>query len=370
MALKYANSVLVNRSMEEAKELQFKLIDEMTKVFRNNSFFEIGDVGLHPDYHRPKTTAAAEKVLSNVFDSEDCALVRGSGSGAIRIALSMVAEPGDSIFVHEAPMYMTTKETFRMMGLKQETVNFNDLDDVKNALEAKQNIRVFYIQHARQQPTDTYDLEETISLVKQIRPEVIIVVDDNYCAMKMKGIGVEYGAHLSTFSGFKVLGPEGIGIILGTGEIIEKIHQTNYSGGGQVQGHEAHELLRAMTMAPVMLAIQNEQVGQLCDSLNNGGFSFVKEAYITNSQSKNVIVELSEPIALQVIERAPSFGAATYPVGAESKYEILPMIYRVSGSFLESQPDLREYGLRINPMKASAETIIRILERSVKEILR
>lgn len=369
MALKYANSVLINRTMEEAKELQFKLIDEMTKVFRNNAFFETGDVGLHPEYHRPKTTAAAERVLSNVFDSEDCALVRGSGSGAIRIALSMIAEPGDSIFVHEAPMYMTTKETFRMMGFKQEAVNFNHMDNVKNALKTKLHIKVFYIQHARQQPTDTYDLEEIIALVKKSRPDVTILVDDNYCAMKMKGIGVEYGAHLSTFSGFKVLGPEGIGLILGSGEIIEKIHQTNYSGGGQVQGHEAHELLRAMTVAPVMLAIQNEQVEQLCENLNHCGYSFVKEAYITNSQSKNVIVELSAPIAPKVIEKASSFGAATYPVGAESKYDILPMIYRVSGSFLESQPHLREYGLRINPMKASSETILRILELSVNEIV-
>ncbi|WP_282033104.1 aminotransferase class V-fold PLP-dependent enzyme [Metabacillus indicus] len=370
MALKYADSVLVNRTMDEAIALQFKLVNQMTNVFTNNAFFETGDVGLNPGFSRPKTTAAVEKVLAGVFDAEDCSLVRGSGSGAIRIALSMVAGPGDSVIVHKAPMYMTTKETFRLMGLRQETVDYNKMEDVEQTLRAHHNIKVFYIQHARQQPEDSYDLRAIIALVKRTRPDILVVVDDNYCAMKMKGIGVEYGADLSTFSGFKLLGPEGIGVILGSKEIIEKIHKTNYSGGGQVQGPEAHELLRAMTMAPVMLAIQNQQVEKLCSLLNNGSYPFIKEAYITNSQSKNVIAVLTDPIASLVIEKASLFGAATYPVGAESKYEIMPMIYRVSGSFLESEPHLKEFGLRINPMKASAETVLRILELAVTEAVR
>ncbi|SCB96897.1 Cys/Met metabolism PLP-dependent enzyme [Fictibacillus enclensis] len=366
--LKYAESMLENRTLEEAKELQFRLVEEMTKVFHHNSFFTLGDVGLHPDHHRPQTTAKAEKVIASVFGSEACALVRGSGTGAIRLALSILAEPGDSIFVHDAPMYMTTRETFRLMGLVQKPVNYNHKEQLIKALQKHTEIKVFYVQHARQQPTDTYRIQEVISQVKDLRPDVMIIVDDNYCALKMKGIGVEYGAHVSTFSGFKVLGPEGIGVILGTKDFIETLHKRNYSGGGQVQGHEGHELLRAMTMAPVMLAIQNEQVEDLCERLNKGEVPFVKEAYITNSQSKNVIVELKKPIAQKVIENASCHGAATYPVGAESKYELLPMIYRVSGSFLEHQPRLKEFGLRVNPMKASALTVLTILNKIMDDI--
>ncbi|MBD1382911.1 aminotransferase class V-fold PLP-dependent enzyme [Bacillus sp. IB182487] len=345
-------------------------MDEITKEFTNNSFFETGDLGLHPAYNRPKTTASAERVLANLFHSEACALVRGSGTAAIRITLSMVVEPGDFVIVHKAPMYKTTQETFRMMGLKQIAVNYNEKGALQKALESDNTSKVFYIQHARQKPTDIYDLKETIAFVKKKRPDLFIVVDDNYCAMKMKGIGVEYGAHLSTFSGFKLMGPEGIGVILGPETIINKIHESNYSGGGQVQGQEAHALLRGMTAAPVMLAVQNEQVEQLCRYLNENKTSFVKEAYMTNSQSKNVIIELNEPIAQVVIEKAAKYGAATYPVGAESKYELVPMIYRVSGSFLESQPHLKEYGLRVNPMKSSAATVIRILNAAINEIVR
>jgi cystathionine beta-lyase/cystathionine gamma-synthase len=365
---KYADSILQNLTLKEATELQFMLLDHVTKVFKHNSFFETGDVGLHPEHHRPKTTALVEQVLAATFNAEACALVRGSGTGAIRISLSMAVEPGDSVIVHTAPMYTTTKETFRLMGLKQNPTDFNDEHELQATLETDRESKVFYVQHARQQPTDTYSLKDVIQTVKKLRPDLCIIVDDNYCAMKMKGIGVEYGADVSTFSGFKLMGPEGIGITLGPNDFIQKIHQQNYSGGGQIQGHEAHELLRSMVFAPVMLAIQNEQVEQLCERLNQNELPLVKEAYITNSQSKNVILELEEPIAQEVIAKASAHGAATYPVGAESKYELLPMVYRVSGSFIESNPGLKEYGIRINPMKSSADTVIRILKEVFTEI--
>ncbi|MCS0788664.1 aminotransferase class V-fold PLP-dependent enzyme [Cytobacillus firmus] len=363
--LKYAKSVLPSLSIQEAQEKQFKLVDRMSRYFKGRQFLSMGDLGVSPAYKRPEQTYLVERVLADFFEAEDCALVRGAGTGAIRNILSMLLSPGDEMFIHTAPVYTTTKETLRILGIKTVQADYNHLEEVRMAIRSNQNPKVFYIQHARQQPTDHYQLAEVIKAVKEERPDLPIVVDDNYCAMKTKGIGVELGADYSTFSGFKLLGPEGIAVIAGKKEAIERVHHYNYSGGGQVQGYEAMELLRMMTFAPVSLAIQNEQVEELCRRLNEGAVNGIRAAYMTNAQSKNVIVELEDPIAQRVISISDEHGAATHPVGAESKYEIIPMIYRVSGSFLEAQPELKEYGLRINPMKSGAGTIIGILEKVI-----
>lgn len=362
--LKYAESVLPSLGIDEAKKLQFKLVHMMSRHFEGKQFLSMGDLGVSPKFKRPEQTYRVERAIADFFGTEECALVRGAGTGAIRIVLSTLLSAGDKMLIHTAPVYTTTKETIRILGIQTERVDFNELESVREAVQNTE-AKVFYLQHARQQPTDTYKLKEVIRAVKSVREDLPIVVDDNYCAFKTHGIGVEHGADYSTFSGFKVLGPEGIAIIVGKKAGLEVIHERNYSGGGQVQGYEAMDLLRMMTFAPVSLAIQNEQVEELCRRLNEGEVPGISTAYMTNAQSKNVIVELEKPVAQKVISLSDSIGAATHPVGAESKYEIIPMIYRVSGSFIEAQPELKEYGLRINPMKAGAETIIDILKRVI-----
>lgn len=366
--LKYADSVLPSLSIEEAQDLQFKLVESMSKHFTGDQFLSMGDLGVAPRFKQPEQTNRVERAIADFFESERASLVRGAGTGAIRILLSTLLASGEPMFIHTAPIYTTTKDTIRILGIQTKAVDFNDLTAVEKAIAQDQTSKVFYIQHARQQPIDTYEIKAVIETVKSVRPDLPIVVDDNYCAMKTHGIGVEYGADYSTFSGFKILGPEGIGVIVGKKEAIKLLQERNYSGGGQVQGYEAMELLRMMTFAPVSLAIQNKQVEEVCKQLNEGVIDGIESAYMTNAQSKNVIVELKEPIAEEVIKRSNDLGAATHPVGAESKYEIVPMVYRVSGSFIEAQPRLKEYGLRINPMKSGASTVLNILEKAIQSV--
>lgn len=370
LSLKYANSVLPSLNMEEAKQLQFKLVEKMSRHFSGEQFLSLGDLGVVPSLGRPQQTSIVEDVIADIFNADEAALVRGSGTGAIREILSALLEPGDHMFIHQAPVYSTTVNTIRSLGIQTKEVDYNQLDEIEKAIKDDTECKVFYIQHARQQPTDTYVLQEVIQLVKKVRPDLTIVCDDNYCVLKTPGIAVEYGADYSTFSGFKILGPEGIGVVVGKEEGISVLQERNYSGGGQVQGFEAMELLRMMTFAPVMFAIQSEQVTEVCDRLNQGEIPGITQAYVVNAQSKVIIVELDDSIAQKVIEASNSLGAATHPVGAESKYEILPMIYRVSGTFLESQPTLRDYGIRINPMKSGATTVLNILDQAINRTLK
>lgn len=207
------------------------------------------------------------------------------------------------------------------------------------------------------------------SYYKNENPNIRIITDDNYAALKIKKIGNQCGADLGSFSCFKILGPEGVGVLIGKKELIDKVYSLNYSGGSQVQGFEAMEALRGLVYAPVSLAIQSQVNEELVERLKAGEIPEIKDAFLVNAQSKVLIVELKENIAEKVLEITPKYGAASHPVGSESKYEFAPMMYRVSGTFRAADPTLEKRMIRINPMRSGADTIIRILNSAIKEAM-
>lgn len=128
-------------------------------------------------------------------------------------------------------------------------------------------------------------------------------------------------------------------------------------------------MLRGLVFAPVMHAVQAGVSERLLTMLNSGVLPEVKQAVIANAQSKVLIVEFHQPIAAGVLEEAQKRGALPYPVGAESKYEIPPLFYRLSGTFREANPLLGDYAIRINPNRSGEETVLRILRESVSAMM-
>lgn len=356
---------LKSLTIEEAMELQFRMVDEITKQYPGSEFLTRGDLGVIPNLNKPMTTLKAETAIANFFHSEKAVLIRGSGTGAIRYALYACVEPGAVILVHDAPVYTTTRTSFAMMGLQTITADFNNPLDVKRVLADHNEIKAILIQHTRQQIEDHYDLAETIQIMKSIR-DIPIIIDDNYAVMKVAGIGAQYGGDLSCFSCFKLLGPEGIGCIVGKAKYIDKIIACHYSGGLQTQGWEALEVLKGFVYAPVALAIQAQVNELLVKILKDGTIPEVKDVYLANAQSKVLLVEFHKPIAKAVLHEAEKLGAAPNPIGCESKYEIIPLFYRVSGTFRANDPDIEERMIRINPLRSGPETILRILKEAIK----
>ena len=292
-------------------------------------------------------------------------MVRGAGSAAIRFALHSVFSPGDLVLIHRAPVYNTTRTSMEMLGLRTVEADYNDLEEVKEVLSSHDGIRGALVQYTRQKIDDSYDMHDVVRAIRSTR-DIPIVTDDNYAVMKVHDIGVQCGADLSCFSSFKLLGPEGVGIIVGRRQYIETIERESYSGGMQVQGHEAIDVLHGLVYAPVSLAIQ-AQVGQECvRRLKEGDVPHVKDALLANAQSKVLLVEFDQDIAERVLEEAERLGAAPNPVGAESKYEFVPMFYRVSGTFRKADPTLERRMIRINPMRSGADTIMRVLQESIR----
>ncbi len=359
-------SPLKSISIEEAKQKQFDLVDAICKEFSGRNFLSLGDLGVVTGYNKPETTSKIEKVIADFFNEDACTLVTGAGTGAIRNALQVLLPPSGKILVHTSPVYSTT--TVSLQGLNAQLIeaDFNDKNDIKKVLIENQ-VDLALMQYTRQKIDDHYDMEEVIKTIKETQ-DVPILTDDNYAVMKVSEIGVELGADVSCFSSFKLQGPEGIGIVVGKESIITKINKLNYSGGSKVQGWQAMEVLRGLVISPVMLAIQAEENNKVVSNLKSLNHPQIKNVFLANAQSKVLLVEFKEDIDEEVLIEAEQRGAAPYPVGAESKYEISPMFYRVSGTFLENDPTLKKRMIRINPMRAGSKTVIRILLESIKEV--
>lgn len=301
-------------STEEAMALQFKVVDSITREFAGHEILTRGDLGVVPGLNKPVTTKKAEAVIARVFDAEAAMLVRGAGTDAIADALFSVIRSGETLLVHTSPVYSTTQTTLTRQGINTVTADFNDLEEIRRVMQQHPEIRAALVQYTRQSMQDSYDMEQVIRTIKSCRP-IPVVTDDNYAVMKVSKIGTQCGADLSCFSTFKLLGPEGVGCIVGKKCYIEELVRYNYSGGSQVQGHEALDVLRGLTYAPVALSIQARVNDRLVERLLAGELPGIKDAFLANAQSKVLLVEFEEPIAEQVLAEAEKLGRRPIPSG-------------------------------------------------------
>lgn len=347
-----------------AFKLQQRIVAAICEELPGTDLFT-ADVGVNPGVGRPHTTAAVERVLAKAFRGEAACLVQGAGTGAIRSALS--AGPWRNgvrtILAHAAPDYSTTATTFNDGLVNVIRVDFNNPAEVTAVLSSDDCPDWVYVQHTRQRLADSFDPISLIETATRFGKRVI--VDENYAAVRTPQLGCEVGAAASAFSLFKLHGPEGIGVIIGDKDIIDAAHIANYSGGGQVQGPQAIAALQALVDAPLNWARQSREVFRLARLLNAGAVPGITKAVVANVQDLCVVALLDQPNADSVRAAAAKFGAAPYPVGSNSRYEIAPMVYRLSSSTLDAQPELRDWTLRINPMRASADLVVEILHQAI-----
>jgi len=358
---------LESMTIEEAMEKQFQIVECITREFEGHEFLAGGDLGVVPSYNKPVTTAKVERVIADIFHAEAALLVRGAGSAAIRFGLHSMRIGGETILIHNAPIYPTTKASLAMLSVKTVVADYNQPEEIIRILKEHPEIKAALVQYTRQRPDDSYELKQVIQKIKE-NSEIPILTDDNYAVFKVKEIGVECGADLTSFSAFKLQGPEGIGVIVGRKRYIDLLAKESYSGGMQTQGHEALAVLRGFVFAPVSLAIQAQVSEECVKRLKKGEISGVKMAFLANAQSKVILVEFHDKIAEAVLLESEKLGAAPYPVGSESKYEVTPMFYRISGTFRDYDRELEHRMIRINPMRAGADTVINILKQAIKRV--
>ncbi len=352
-------------TVPEATDLQFRLVDLIHQNFDGRQALEAGDYGAPPDLGRPMATARVEQVIAALFGAEDATLVAGAGTGAIRAGLMACLRPGSSVVVHDVPMYATTAVTFRAMGLERCGVNLNDPGARQEVLRG--DASMVYLQHARQMLDDHFATDEVIAEARALSPASTVMVDDNYTIMQVPRSGLELGADLSAFSLFKLLGEPGVGCVMGRADLIAQVRDDAYSGGSKIQGPAAVASLRQMVYAPVALAIQSQVVQEVVGRLEAGEIPGIRRAMIGSHQECSILVETDEPLTSKVLEVAWRYGATTYPVGSQSRFETGVMIYRLSRAIREADPVRAERMIRVSPFRAGPDTVVRVLSAALAD---
>jgi hypothetical protein len=355
--------------LTDAIRWQEHLTAAVCRVFPGEgSLLAGGDLGLREPLGRPRATAAVEAVLVESFGGEECALVRGAGSGAMRLSLFAAVRSGSSVLTHSGGTYLTSRLTLEAMGVHLREANFNSLQDLRGALEESEPATIL-IQHMRPRVEDSYELDELIPTIRDLTANRLrIVVDDNYAPLKAHRLGVALGADLSAFSLFKHGGPEGVGCVLGSSELIDRIRWHSNSGGSAVQGPEAIAALEGLARAALVTAHQSAVSKEVASRLDQGEVQGVVRAIAGHCPETVILVELDNPIAEAVRQAAGELGAATWPVGMESSHEIVPAFLRPSKSLIAGRPGIERYVLRVNPMRGGSDLVLELLQKSIARV--
>ncbi|GAB6987245.1 aminotransferase class V-fold PLP-dependent enzyme [Nocardioides pyridinolyticus] len=365
-------------SLEDAVRLQHRLVEVAAQVMGSDEVFvedygqvrELATVGFGGG-GRPRATARVEEVLARFFEAEDAVLVHGAGTGSIRAMLNGVVEPGSRILVHDAHPYKTTLPAMRHMGLDVVYSSFDDRAGLESALR-EQRPQSVYLQHVPQRLGDQHDLDQVISLVREVGGEdVRVLVDDNYAVMRSPRIGVQLGADASALSLFKLLSPHPIGAVLADSERVGQIRRDLSSAGCQIQGPHAMAALRALVFAPVALAVQNQTVLDVAATVNaeagSEAYPYLAGAFAAQPGIRCTVLLFDRPVAEEFLRSAWRNGSPSQSVGEEAQFEFLPLFTYLTSTFLKSSPGLERYAVRVNPMRGGSETVLRVLRDALAD---
>jgi len=214
-----------------------------------------------------------ESVYSTIFNTED-ALVRNqfiSGTHALTVALFGLLRPNDVMLSISGLPYDTLHE---VIGLKENASSLksfgviykqidlidNDFDyeTIKNSLD---NVKMVYIQRSKGYSTrksiSIDKIEKVIKLVKEIKKDIIVMVDNCYCEFVTTKEPTDVGADIMAGSLIKNLGgtiaPNGA-YIVGKKDLIELASERlTVPGEGKEVGPTLginKQLLQGLSFAP------------------------------------------------------------------------------------------------------------------------
>lgn len=269
----------VKDNFEEIKKVreynQYKVLKAMQKAHLSDNHFNWTTGYGYNDVGREKI----EEIYSDVFGAED-ALVRPiivNGTHALTLCLQGIVRPGDEILSVTGKPYDTLegvigireeKGSLKEFGVTYNQVDFLedgnvDLEGIKEKINDK--TKLVMIQRSKgyswRKSLTIADIKETIEVIKSVKPEVIVMVDNCYGEFIETQEPTEVGADI--MAGSLIKNPGGGlaltgGYIAGKKEIVELIsYRLTSPGIGKECGltfGTSRSVLQGFFMAPYVVS--------------------------------------------------------------------------------------------------------------------
>ena len=282
-----------------------------------------------------------ERVYAKVFGCED-ALVRAQltcGTHALHVALSAILRPGDELLSPVGKPYDTLEEVIgirdSVCSLKEFGISYRQVDllpdggfdeaGIRKAM--KSNTRMVTIQRSKgydSRPTLSVDrIGELIRLIKEIKPDVICMVDNCYGEFVEEREPSQAGADMIVGSLIKNpgggLAPVG-GYIAGRKELIEKCaYRLTSPGLGKEVGASLglnQTFFQGLFLAPVVTAGALKAAIFAANIFEELGFAVIPDGSVSRHDIIQA-VELKSPEALvafcEGIQAAAPVDSYVYP---------------------------------------------------------
>lgn len=206
-------------------------------------FYEKHNSNIHRGIHTlaEEATEAYENVREKAAklinaNPEEIVFTRGTTEGLNLVAYSLLAsfEKGSKVLATEMEHhsnFVPWQQACRFYGLNFDVVNLNDnaeidFEDLKRKIKGARLISVSHV-------SNVTGILNDIKKISEIAKEnnCLVVVDGAQAVNSTKVDVKELNVDFYSFSGHKMMGPTGIGVLYGRKELLEKMRPFNMGGG-------------------------------------------------------------------------------------------------------------------------------------------
>jgi cystathionine gamma-synthase len=217
-------------------------------------------------YGNPTNTVAESAIAE--LEGADAALLFASGMGAITTSILALVKSGDHIVAQEDIYGGTAKfltSWLPKLGVETTFVETTNYDQHARAI--RPNTKLLYVESPTNPMLKVVDLRRVAALAKQ--HSLISMIDGTF-ATPINQRPVEFGIDLVLHSGTKYFAGHSdliCGAVAGRKDLVDTIHATRTTLGGNMDPHAAWLLLRGIKTLAVRVQRQNENALRVAEYL-------------------------------------------------------------------------------------------------------